>query len=66
MFIFILLIGVFALFMAGFVVLIIDLTSTKRNENRVMDKKLPKLGKYSFLFNLFALLLLVLVSFMQL
>ncbi|MBA7529019.1 hypothetical protein ES705_21211 [subsurface metagenome] len=42
MFIFILLIGVFALFMAGFVVLIIDLTSTKRNENRVMDKKAAK------------------------
>jgi len=65
MFIFILLIVVFALFMCSFLVLIIDLTSTKRNENRVMDKKLPKLGKYSFLFNLFALLLLVLVSFMQ-
>ena len=65
-FIFILLIGVFALFMCSFVVLIIDLTSIKRNENRVMDKKLPKLGKYSFLFNLFALLLLVFVSFMQL
>jgi len=65
MFIFVLLIGIFALFMAGFLALIIDLTSTKRNESRVMDKKLPKLGKYSFLFNLFALLLLVLVSFMQ-
>jgi len=65
MFIFILLIGTFALFMASFVVLIIDLTSTKRNENRVTDKKLPKLGKYSFLFNLFALLLLVFVSFTQ-
>jgi len=65
MFIFVLLIGIFALFMAGFFALIIDLNSTKRNENRVMDKKLPKLGKYSFLFNLFALLLLVLVSFMQ-
>ena len=51
--------------MASFFMLIIDLTSTKRNENRVMDKKLPKIGKYSFLFNLFALLLLVLVSFMQ-
>ncbi len=65
MFIFISVIFVFILFMSSFVVLIIDLTSTKRNENRVADKKLPKLGKYSFLFNLFALLLLVLVSFMQ-
>jgi hypothetical protein len=63
MFAFILLIFVFGLFMASFVVLIMDLTSTKRNNNRPPDEKLPKLGKYSFLFNLFALLLLVIVSF---
>ncbi|MHA1235941.1 MAG: hypothetical protein ACTSO6_07625 [Promethearchaeota archaeon] len=50
--------------MSSFVALIIDLTSTKRNNNRPTDEKLPKLGKYSFLFNLFALLLLVFVSFM--
>ncbi len=62
MFALILLICVFGLFMASFVVLILDLTSTKRNINRPTDEKLPKLGKYSFLFNLFALLLLVLVS----
>ena len=63
MFAFFLLVLVFGLFMASFFVLIIDLTSTKRNNNRSADEKLPKLGKYSFLFNLFALLLLVLVSF---
>jgi Na+/H+ antiporter NhaC len=63
MFAFILLICVFALFMASFIVLIMDLSSKKRNSNRPADEKLPKLGKYSFLFNLFALLLLVIVSF---
>ena len=63
MFAFILLILVFGLFMASFVVLIMDLTSSKRNTNRPTDEKLPKLGKYSFLFNLIALLLLVFVSF---
>ena len=63
MFVFILLISVFGLFMASFVALIMDLTSTKRNNNRPADEKLPKLGKFSFLFNLFALLILVFVSF---
>ncbi len=64
MFVFILLIGVFGLFMASFIALIVDLLSPKRNNNRPSDEKLPKLGKFSFLFNLFALILLVLVSFM--
>ncbi len=64
MFAFILLIGVFGLFMTSFIVLIIDMLSPKRNNNRPSDEKLLKLGKYSFLFNLFALLLLVFVSFM--
>jgi len=64
MFVFVLLLVIFGLFMSSFVALIIDLTSTKRNNNRPTDEKLPKLGKYSFLFNLFALLLLVFVSFM--
>jgi len=64
MFVFILLIGVFGLFMASFIALIVDLLSSKRNNNRPSDEKLPKLGKYSFLFNLFALILLVFVSFM--
>jgi len=64
MFVFILLIGVFGLFMASFIALIVDLLSPKRNNNRPSDEKLPKLGKYSFLFNLFALILLVFVSFM--
>jgi len=63
MFVFILLIGVFGLFMLSFAALIIDMLSPKRNSNRPSDEKLPKLGKYSFLFNLFALLLLVFVSF---
>jgi len=63
MFVFILLIGVFGLFMLSFAALIIDMLSPKRNNNRPSDEKLPKLGKYSFLFNLFALILLVLVSF---
>ena len=61
---FILLICVFGLFMASVTSLIIDLTSSKRNTNRSADEKLPKLGKYSFLFNLIALLLLVFVSFL--
>jgi len=60
---FILLVLVFGLFMASFFVLIMDLTSSKRNNNRPSDEKLPKLGKYSFLINLFTLLLLLLVSF---
>ena len=64
MFVFILLIGVFGLFMASFIVLIMDMLSPKRNDYRPSDEKLPKFGKFSFLFNLFALLLLVLVSFM--
>jgi len=63
MFVFILLIGVFGLFIAAFITLIIDMLSPKRNNNRPSNEKLPKLGKYSFLFNLFALLLLVFVSF---
>jgi hypothetical protein len=65
MFAFVLLIFVFGLFMAAAVALIIDLTSTKRNNNRPTDEKLPKLGKFSFLFNLFALFLLVIVSFLN-
>jgi len=60
---FVLLISVFGLFMASFAALIIDLLSPKRNKNRPSDEKLPKLGKFSFLFNLFALLILVFVSF---
>jgi hypothetical protein len=64
MFVFILLVSVFGLFMASFVALILDLTSSKRNANRPTNEKLPKLGKFSFLFNIFALLLLVFVSFM--
>jgi len=64
MFVFILLIGVFGLFISSFIVLITDMLSPKRNNNRPSDEKLPKLSKYSFLFNLFALFLLVLVSFM--
>ncbi len=64
MFKFVLLIFVFGLFMASFAALIIDMLSPKRNTNRPSDEKLPKLGKFSFLFNLFALILLVLVSFM--
>jgi len=64
MFAFVLLIIVFGLFMSSFAAIIIDMLSQKRNNNRSTDEKLPKLGKYSFLFNLFALLLLVLVSFM--
>jgi len=63
MFAFVLLILIFGLFIAAAVALIIDLTSTKRNNNRPTDEKLPKLGKFSFLFNLFGLLLLVIVSF---
>ncbi len=63
MFAFVLLIFVFGLFIAAAAALIIDLTSTKRNKNRPSDEKLPKLGKFSFLFNLLALFLLVLVSF---
>ena len=65
MFAFILLISVFGLFMASFIALIVDMLSPKRNNNRPSDEKLPKLGKYSFLFNLFALIILVLVSFMN-
>ena len=64
MFVFILLIGVFGLFMASLVALVMDMISPKKNNNRPSDEKLPKLGKFSFIFNLFALLLLVLVSFM--
>jgi hypothetical protein len=60
---FVLMIFVFGLFMLSFAALIIDMLSPKRNKNRPSDEKLPKLGKYSFLFNLFALLLLVFVSF---
>ncbi|MBY8980206.1 MAG: hypothetical protein KGD72_07430 [Candidatus Lokiarchaeota archaeon] len=51
--------------MASFIALIVDMLSPKRNNNRPSDEKLPKLGKYSFLFNLFALIILVLVSFMN-
>jgi len=65
MFAFVLLIFVFGLFMLSFAALIIDMLSPKRNNNRPSDEKLPKLGKFSFIFNLFALLLLVFVSFMN-
>jgi hypothetical protein len=62
---FILLICVFELFIFSAALLIMDLTSTKRNTNRPTDEKLPELGKYSFIFNLFALFLLVIVSFLN-
>jgi hypothetical protein len=41
----------------------VDLESKKINKNREETKKLPKLGSYSFLLNLIALLLLVFASF---
>ena len=63
MFNFILMILSAGLFLASLIVLLIDLTSKKRNENRDPNEKLPKLGKYSFMFNLISLFLLVIVSF---
>ena len=63
MFNFILMILSAGLFIASLVVLLIDITSKKRNENRDPNEKLPKLGKYSFMFNLLSLFLLVIVSF---
>ncbi|NHJ24791.1 MAG: hypothetical protein EAX89_09465 [Candidatus Lokiarchaeota archaeon] len=63
MFNFILMTLSFGLFIAGFIALVIDLTSKKRNENRVPDEKLPRLGKYSFLLSFLSLFLLVFVSF---
>jgi hypothetical protein len=63
MFNLVLLIGSFGLFLTSAILLIVDLESKKINKNREETKKLPKLGSYSFLLNLIALLLLVFASF---
>jgi hypothetical protein len=53
----------FGLFIASFLVLVVDLLSKKKNNSRALDEKLPKLGKYSFMLSLISILLLVFVSF---
>lgn len=63
MFNLILLVGSFGLFLTSAILLLIDLESKKRSKNRDKTRNLPKLGSYSFLLNLIALLLLVFVSF---
>jgi len=63
MFNLILLIGSFGLFLTSAILLLIDLSSKKRNKNRDPTRNLPKLGSYSFLLNLISLLLLVFASF---
>jgi len=63
MFDIILLIGSFVLFLASTFLLLLDLGSKRRDENIETKRNLPKLGSYSFLLNLIALLLLIFVSF---
>ncbi|MFX1358693.1 MAG: hypothetical protein ACFFA8_15620 [Promethearchaeota archaeon] len=63
MFNIILLIGSFVLFLTSAYLLLLDLGSKNREENIEIKRNLPKLGSYSFLLNLIALLLLVFVSF---
>jgi hypothetical protein len=53
----------FSIFMLSFIFILIDLFSSKRNENMKNILKLPKLSGYAFFFTFFALLLLVVVGF---
>lgn len=63
MFNFILLIGAFGLFMSSFILLLIDLLSTKKDQNRNSKRKFTKKSAYSVALALIALILLVFVSF---
>lgn len=53
----------FAIFMTSFILVLIDLFSSKGNDNQDPILKLPKLSGYAFFFTFFALFLLVIVGF---
>ena len=61
MFDFILVIISFICLVAGFILYLIDLTSSKSDNGR--EKKLPKLSSYGFFLCVLALMLLIIPSF---
>ncbi|MFX1401874.1 MAG: hypothetical protein ACFE8V_11605 [Promethearchaeota archaeon] len=63
MFNLILLIGIFGLIIAAFIMFFIDLLSYKKYQNKTLDKKFPKLSRNSVIMVLVALILLIFVSF---
>ena len=58
----ILLVGTIGLLFVSFILLIIDLLSSKRHQNAPSNKKFPKLTTYSLVLTLVSLFLLVFVS----
>ena len=58
----ILLVGSIGLFFVSFILIIIDLLSSKRHQNTPPNKKFPKLTTYSLVLTLLSLFLLVFVS----
>ncbi|MFW9947051.1 MAG: hypothetical protein ACFFDX_09515 [Candidatus Odinarchaeota archaeon] len=62
MFSFIMLVGVTALFSVSFILIVIDLLSSKRHQNTPPNKNFPKLTTYSLTLTLISLFLLVFIS----
>jgi len=53
----------FVIFISSFIMVLIDLFSSKGDESQKPILKLPKLSGYGFFFTFFALFLLVIVGF---
>ncbi|MFW9771971.1 MAG: hypothetical protein ACFFFB_11945 [Candidatus Heimdallarchaeota archaeon] len=62
MFHLILLIGTYGLLIAAFILLYIDLISSKKYQNKSFDGKFPKLTRNSVIMTLVAIVLLVFIS----
>ncbi|MGB5910024.1 MAG: hypothetical protein WBH31_02405 [Promethearchaeia archaeon] len=58
----VLLVGTIGLFVVSFMLIVIDLLSSKRHQKASPNKKFPKLSTYSLLLTLISLFLLVFVS----
>ena len=58
----IMLVSVIGLFSVSFILIIIDLLSSKRHQNTPPNKKFPKLTTYSLVLTLISLFLLVFIS----
>jgi len=58
----VLLVGTIGLFVVSFMLIVIDLLSSKRHQEMPATKKFPKLTTYSLVLTLISLFLLVFVS----
>jgi hypothetical protein len=63
MFNLILIISAFAIFITSFIMILMELFSSKENDSQEVNLKIPKSSGRAFFMTFFALLLLVIVSF---